>query len=289
VVEGVDGVAAVGGLGAAQVAGAVPDEEELADVAVLGYELAPSGVPEPPAPGEGWADRRLEADGVGVGDQLALGPTGVPVTVVGWVSDTGYLGQGSLWVEPGTWREVQTASRPDLALADDVFQVLVVQAEDGTDAAALAERIDEATDGATSTLTKAQAVDGVPGTAQQTSVFTGLIGVTLFVAGLVAALFFALLVLERTALYATLKALGARSSTLGAGIVVQATIVAIGAVLVGGVASVVLTTFIPPSVPVDLRPDRAATTAVLVVVTAAVGSLVPLRRITRIEPATAIG
>jgi putative ABC transport system permease protein len=205
------------------------------------------------------------------------------------VSDTGYLGQGSLWVEPGTWRAVQAASRPDQALAEGVFQVLVVQADDGTDAAELAARIDEATGGATATLTKAEAVEAVPGTSQQRSVFNGLIGVTLFVSGLVAALFFALLIIERTTLYATLKALGARSSTLGLGIVLQAVVVALSAVVVGGALAWLLARFVPPTVPVDLRPSRALTTGALLIATAALGSLVPLRRITRIEPATAIG
>lgn len=288
-IEAVDGVAAVGGLGSAQLAAAVPGEDELADVAVLGYELAPAGVPDVPAEGEAWADRRLEADGVEVGDELRIGPAGVPVTVAGWVEDTTYLGQGSLWVAPATWRAVLAASRPDQVLAEGTFQVLVVQGDDGVDAADLARRVDEATGGATETLTKAEAIDAIPGSAQQRAVFSGLIGVTLFVAGLVAALFFALLIIERTPLYATLKALGARSRTLGAGLVAQAVVVALGAVLVGGLLSWLLAQAVPPSVPVDLRPSRAVTTAVLLVVAAAVGALVPLRRIVRIEPATAIG
>jgi putative ABC transport system permease protein len=288
-VEDTDGVTAVGGLGAAQVAGAVPGEDELADVAVLGYELAPEDVPAPPPDGEGWADRRLEADGVAVGDELRLGPGRVPVRVAGWVDGTSYLGQGSLWVSPATWREVLRDSRPDQALDDGTFQALVVRGGGSLDAAALAARIDRATDGATESLTKQEAIDAVPGSAQQRVVFNGLIGVTLFVAGLVAALFFALLIIERTPLYATLKALGARSRTIGAGLVVQAAVVASGALVIGGALSWLLARAVPPGVPVELRPERALTTAALVLLAAVVGGLVPFRRIARIEPAIAIG
>ena len=277
-VEGVDGVDAVGGLGVALL-GATHDGD-LLDAAVLGYELAPEGVPDPPPPGEAWADRRL---GVEEGDVLRLGPAEVELTVAGLVDDTSYLLQGALWVEAGTWREGLRSSRPDAALGDDVFQALVVQGDATPDA------IDGATGGATATLTKDEAVLSLPGTKQQNSTFTALIGVTLFVSGLVTALFFALLTLERASLYATLKALGARSGRLVGGVVLQAVAVAAGALVVGGVLALLLAAVVPEGVTVQLEPRRIATSALLVVVTAALGAAVSLRRIVRIDPATAIG
>jgi len=285
-VAAVDGVQAVGGLGAVLVTAAVPGADELADVAVIGYEIAPDGVPEPPGPDEAYADRSLEADGVSPGDQLRLGPSRVPVRVVGWVSETSYLGQGTLWVAPATWREVQSVSRPDQAVADDVFQVLVVQG-DG-EPAELASRIDQATGGRTESLTRQAAAAAVPGVREQDQVFTGLIGVTLVVAGLVAALFFVLLLIERTALYAGLKAFGAPSATLVTGIVVQSVAVALAACVLGGLASLALVGVIPAAVPVDLRASRFLVSAVLVVAAAAAGALVSLRRIIRIDPASAL-
>ena len=93
---------------------------ELAATALFGYELAPSGVPEPPAPGEVYADDVLRADGIEVGMEILLGAARSPVTVIGFVSDVSYSGQGSLWAEPGTWREVMAANRPDVRLPDDV-------------------------------------------------------------------------------------------------------------------------------------------------------------------------
>ncbi|HLT70740.1 MAG TPA: ABC transporter permease [Acidimicrobiales bacterium] len=287
-VERVDGVEATGGLGVAMLGATVEGDDDVLDVAVTGYELAPEGVPEPPAPGTGYADERLRADGVRVGDVLDVGPAGVPVEVVDFVSDTSYLQQGALWVEPGTWRTIQTESRPDAAVADGVFQVVLVVAGEGVDAGELADRIDEATAGATSSLTRDEAVLSLPGIRQQNSVFTALIGVTLFVAGLVAALFFALVTLERTSLYATLKALGAPSSRLALGVVLQSVVVALGAVVLGGTITVALAQVIPDAVPVQVEPSRVVTSSLLVLVTAAVGALVSLRRIVRIDPATAI-
>jgi putative ABC transport system permease protein len=286
VVEGVEGVRAVGGLGVVLLAASVPGADDLADVAVLGYEIPAAGMPEPPSPGTAYADRSLEGDGVTTGSELRVGPAGVPVKVVGWVSGTNYVGQGALWVSPATWRQVQNRNRPDQAVADGVFQVLVVQA--AGDPADLAARIDDATDARTTTLTTQAAADAMPGVRAQTQVMTGLIGVTLAVAGLVAALFFALLLIERTALYAGLKALGASSTTLAVGIVVQSVTVAVVACGLGGVLSMIITLVLPESVVVDLRLSRFVVSAALVLASAALGALVSLRRIIRIEPASAL-
>ncbi|HEX5614788.1 MAG TPA: FtsX-like permease family protein, partial [Acidimicrobiia bacterium] len=259
---------------------------DVLDVAVVGYELAPSGVPSPPAPGSGSADTRLRDLGVSEGDVLALGPAGSEVTVVGFVSDTSYLLQGALWVAPETWREVLSASRPDATVGPGVFQGLVVRASG--DAAAVAAAIDAATGGETSSLTKDEAVLSLPGTREQNSIFTALIGATLFVAGLVSALFFALLTLERRPMYATLKAVGAPSSRLVVGVVVQSVVVAAGAVALGGLITFGLSLVIPVEIPVQFVASRLTVSAALVVVTAAVGGLLTLRRIVRIDPATAI-
>jgi putative ABC transport system permease protein len=287
VVDSVEGVRHSGGLGVALLGADADGVDEAVDVALIGYESAPNGVPDPPAPGEAWADRRLADAGVRDGDVLLVGPADVPVEVLGFVSDTSFLLQGALWVEAGTWRDIQSSARPDSTVVDGVFQVLVLTADDMA-ADDLAAAVDRATDGATRSLTRDEAVLSLPGTQQQNAVFTALIGVTLFVGGLVAALFFALVTLERTWMYATLKAVGAPSSRLVAGVVLQAVVVAAGAVALGGAITILLGRAIPDGIPVQLESSRLLTSAVLVIVTSAVGGLLSLRRIVRVDPATAI-
>jgi putative ABC transport system permease protein len=287
-VESAPGVRRTGGLGVALVGARVPGRAGTTPTAVFGYELAPRGVPAPPPPGSAWADRRLAAGGVKVGQTLALGPTGLPVRVAGWVDDTSYLLQGALWVDPATWREVRGASRPDATVAGGVFQVLVAGG-DGRPAGDLARAVDAATGGATRTLTRDQAVLSLPGTRQQQSTFTAILVVTFAVAGLVVALFFALLVLERTVLYGVLKALGAPAWRLATALTAQAVLVAAVAFAAGAALALAITAVIPAEVPVQLVPSRAAGVAAGVVTMAAVGGALPLRRITRIDPAVAIG
>jgi putative ABC transport system permease protein len=286
-VEAVEGVTETGGLGFALVGAQVPGETELADVAVVGYELATDGVPSPPPPGEAWADRRLEAFGVDEGDTLLLGPRQVPVSVAGWVEDSNYLLQGGLWVEPGTWRGVQNASRPDAAVADGVFQSLVVTGD--LPPSELAQAIDAGTGGATSSLTKDEAVLSLPGTREQQATFNLILAFTYLVVLIVVALFFALLVRERTGLIGVFKAMGASTWQVAAGLVLQAVLVSAIAFAVGWGLVRLLALVIPPGIPAAFESSRAVTTLAVIVLVALVGSALSLRRVAKIDPASAIG
>src|SRR5690606_41771765 len=82
--------------------------------------------------------------------------------------------------------------------------------------------------------------------------------------------------------------LGAPSGRLALGVVFQSVVVALGAVVLGGAVTFALEQVIPDAVPVQVEPSRVVTSSVLVLVAAAVGALVSLRRIVRLDPATAI-
>lgn len=290
-VAAVDGVTEVGGLGSVQLGGRFegePDSKELVATVVFGYELAPRGLPEtPPEQGTVVADASLEADGVTEGTMLLLGPARSPVQVVGFVDDTRYAGQGSLWGSLATWRDVAGANRPGEAVGDDVVQALVVRTDGEGDVPAV---IDEATGGATESLTVAGAIEALPGVSEQRATFNQIIGVTVVIALLVVALFFALITVERTALYGILKAVGASGATLFAGVVTQAVVVTLIASGIGAGAALALDVAIPPgSIPFEATTGRLLTSVALLLVAAVAGCAFSLRRVLRIDPASAIG
>ena len=283
----------VGGLGVVLLGARVPGNgpRDLANVAVWGYELAPSGVPEPPGPGQAWADELLRADGVEIGDQLLVGPARTPITVTGWVKDTSYNGQAGLWTDVDTWRNVLQANRPDAALAEGVFQALVVRDRSTESTGAdTPGAVEELLDDRVIALTVAEAIDEIPGVTEQQTTFNQILGVTVVIALVVIALFFALLTVERTALYGVLKAIGARTGTIFAGLVVQAVAVTFIAAVIAGVAVIVLDLLIPPgSIPLSLSPGRIVTSVVLLLIAAVIGCAFSLRRVLRVDPASALG
>ncbi len=289
-IEETPGVDATGGLGVVQLGGRVPGNgpRELASTALWGYELAPDGVPEPPADGEAYADEVLKADNVEVGQELLLGPARTPVTIVGFVSDTTYNGQGSLWANTTTWRQVLTENRPDAVLADGVFQALDVRLADGADGGEVADTLAADTD--VLALTIPEAVDAIPGVSEQRSTFNQILGVTVVIALVVIALFFALITVERVALYGVLKAIGARSRTIFAGLVAQAVVVTLIAATIAAAIVVVFDLLIPPGgIPLLISPGRIVLSVLLLLGAAIVGCAFSLRRVLRVDPASALG
>jgi putative ABC transport system permease protein len=214
---------------------------------------------------------------------VRLGPQRTPVKVVGFVSDTEYSSQGTLWASLETWRAALDANRPGSRVGPGVTQVLVVRG--GQPGA-----IDRATGGATRTLTIAQAIDALPGLSEQNSVFNQIIGVTVVIAIVVVALFFALITVERVALYGVLKAIGASSRTLFAGVLLQALVVTLVAGVIGAAAAILLDVAIPPGgIPFAASAGRVLTSVAFLLVAAVIGCAFSLRRVLRVDPATAIG
>jgi putative ABC transport system permease protein len=283
-VEAAEGVEQVGGIGFVLLGAKVPGETEIANVAVAGYETPPRGVPVPPADGQGIADSRLEDAGASKGDVILVGSAETPIEIIGFVDDTSYLLQSSVWVNLPTWRAVQNANRPDSTVADDVVQALVVSGSGN-----LTESIDTATGGATKSLTRDDAVLALPGVKQQRDTFNQIIYSTLVVVLAVVGLFFSLLTLERLGLYGVLKAIGASTRRLFAGVVLQAVIVAVIAFVVGALLAIAAALALPSDVPLQLTPARFVSTAIGLLVAAVLGSAVSLRKVTKVDPASAIG
>jgi putative ABC transport system permease protein len=284
--------AEVSGLGSVQLGARLDGRgpRDLVAVVLFGYESPPRGVPDgAPEDGRVYADRSLQSEGVAEGDVILLGPARSPVTVIGFLDDSRYSGQGTLWGSLGTWRSVLEANRPGQRVGEGVVQALVVGGDPSV-VTPSAEAIDSATGGATSTLTIAGAIDALPGVSQQQTVFNQIIGVTVVIALLVVALFFALITVERTALYGVLKALGASSGTLFAGVLMQALVVTAVASLIGAAASLALDAAIPAgSIPFTTSPGLLLSSAAYLGVAALIGCAFSLRRVLRVDPASAIG
>ena len=99
-----------------------------------------------------------------------------------------------------------------------------------------------------------------------------------------------LALLDNNSAEAVLKAVGARTSTLFAGLVVQAVAVTAIAVVIAAGLALLLDAVIPPgSIPLDVTARRIVSSAVLLLIAAVAGCAFSLRRVLRVEPASAIG
>lgn len=283
------GVEAAGPVGVLLTGGTGPQGD--VDLAIFGLDMGGPGTPTTlvqgrlPTSGEvgvAAVDTRLQDDGVEVGSRLFVGD--VSVEVVGFVSDTAYQLQPSVWTSVEDWRSMRDAVRPELRGQPTAINAVALVTSAGADLSAIAAALPG------SSVLTAQAVGlAIPGVEQQASTLNSIIYTTLAVAALVVALFFALLVLEKRELFAALKALGSSTWALGRAVLVQALIASILGVVIGAIIARLFGLIIPATVPTLFRTDTLLQIAIFTVVAGIAGAAFSLRRLARIDPATAIG
>ncbi|AXV09086.1 putative ABC transport system transmembrane protein [Euzebya pacifica] len=278
-----DDVDAVGRLGRVDTTAAPQGTDDVEDVAVFGYELGTDVLPAPSEDGAVVDATLAELTGIEVGDVLEIGPAATPVTVAELVDD---LTQGSptVWLPWDQWGQVATDAAPADVLPDGASQALALRPT-GSPADLTGTSLAEGVEA----VTPEDAILALDVVQQQSSTFEGIIGVTFAVTLLVIALFFALIVLERVGLYAVLKALGAGTRDLLTGLAVQAVAISAVALVTGIVVAFAFTGLLPADLPIRILPARVGLIAGGTVFTALLGSLLTLRRIVRIDPASAIG
>ena len=283
------GVEAAGPVGVLLTGGVGPEGE--LDLAVFGITMGGPGtpttlvegrLPEPGEVGVAAADSQLQRFGVQIGTSVSVG--GEPAQIVGIVTDSSYQLQPTIWTSVDTWRAMRDAVRPELSgQPTSINAVAMITAADA-DLSAIAADIP-----GTTVLTAEATGLAIPGVEQQASTLNSIIYTTLAVAALVVALFIALLVLEKRELFAALKALGTPTSRLGVAVIVQALVSSALGVVIGTIVARGFGLLIPADVPTLFRTDTLITIAVFTLVAGFVGAVFSLRRIARIDPATAIG
>jgi putative ABC transport system permease protein len=229
----------------------------------LGQPVMTNGAPIT-GPDQVVVDESLELD---VGDIVAVGPT--EFEVVGETSDSTVLAGLPLVF-------VELAQAQQLAFQNpDVVTGFVVDGGplDGLDA----------------TWLSAEAVaDDALGPIEAAISSIDLIRVLLwFVAAIVMGAVIYLSALERERDFAVLKAVGASGASLGAGLALQAVIVALIAAGVGAVAAKLIEPVFP--LPVSIPPSALVTVPTVAVLVGLGSALVGVRKVNRTDPAEAFG
>lgn len=289
-VAGTPGVEEAAGVGVLLSAGTIDGTET--DLAIFG--VGPQGVglpvdvrqgrlPEPGETGVAAVDQRLvDQDGAAIGSTIGVGSE--TIEVVGIVADSSYQLQGTVWTSLEDWRTMRNDVRPEFGGVTDDVNAVAVALSSGATVAGVAGELPQVT-----VLSAEDTGLAIPGVAQQASTLNAIIYTALAVAALVVALFFALVVLEKRELFAALKALGTPTRKLASGVVVQALVASTLGIILGAIASRGLGLAVPDDVPTLFRNETLVTIAVFTLVAGVLGAVFSLRRIAKIDPATAIG
>jgi putative ABC transport system permease protein len=212
------------------------------------------------------------ADGVTVGSRVTVGSQSL--TVSGITADRGYGHAPSVWTTEPTWQQVSGATRP-VALAVD---------RGSADVAAL----DRAQN--TDTVSRSGALAGIDGFSAEQGSLRLIQGFLFAVSALVVGAFFTVWTVQRRADIAVLKAVGASSGYLVRDALAQALILLLGGALAGAAVGVAGGALLGASgMPFTLSAATAAVPVLAMVLLGLAGAALAVRRITSVDPLTALG
>ena len=221
----------------------------------------------------------LESQGVKIGDEYRLGGSDVTLPVLGFTFAGSYGHVAIAYTSLATWQSITYGND-----ARGRFSAVALSLPAGTDIAAA-----DAAAG-TEVKTKAASYDGSPGFTAETATMTLIRGFLLVISALIVGAFFTVLTVQRTRQIGLLKAMGASSAYVLRDGLGQMTVVVVASTVAGtAVGAGIVALLNGGSAPVELVWSSVATSAALLIITGIIGSLVPFRRITAVEPAIALG
>lgn len=223
--------------------------------------------------------QELAEDGVQVGDRYRIDGTGTSLPVIGFTFGGTYGHVPIAYTDLAVWQRALYGDE-----AKGRFSAIALQLPDGFDLAAADRRA------GTESLTKEGAYSGSPGYSAETATMTLIRGFLLVISALIVGAFFTVLTVQRTRQIGLLKAMGASSAyVLRDGIGQIAVVVVISAAAGAAVGASIIAVLSRGDVPIELSLSGVLTSAGLLVATGIIGSLFAFRRITRVEPAIALG
>lgn len=255
--------------------------DRSAAVSAFGVEpdsgIAPAGV----APGEAVLSEKAAADlGVGAGDTVRLGGSRVEERVARVASDASYSHTPVVWTALDDWQGLGHRGTS----TEDQATVIALRTGDGVDLAAGDEAAGTETkslDGALTAIGSYQAENG------SLQLMRGFLFV---ISALVIGAFFTVWTIQRAGDIAVLKALGASTPYLLRDALGQAVLMlAAGTALGTGIAAVVGSAISGGDVPFVLDPPTVLWPAAVMIALGALGAGLSVRRITAVDPLTALG
>lgn len=214
---------------------------------------------------------------VALGDRLEILGSDRALPVVGFTFGGTYGHVPIAYTSLATWQSLVYGQDPR-----GRFSAIALQADGPFDAAAL-----DAAAG-TDTVTKTQAFNGSPGYSAETATMTLIRGFLLVISALVVGAFFTVWTVQRTRQIGLLKAMGASNWYVVRDALGQLAVVLAASIAVGTLVGLGLGSLVGEDVPFSLAAGSVGASSLALAVAGMVGSLVALRRLTRIDPAISL-
>ncbi len=283
-VAAVPGVASVSVIGTFTTRGEVAGTDE--DIQVFGFRPGEPGQPTALSDGSLPASGSEAAvDGVAaVGDTVVIG--GRELKVVGTLRGARFNALPTVYVTWGAYDEALRAANPGLPFVP--VNAVAFTVDDPEDVTSVAMAIEGAVSG-TRAYTLNEAVGSIPGIDSITQSFGILVGLTFIIGIVVIGFFFLILTVQKMRTFTLLRAIGSSTGRLASTVALQITVVVVLASLIALALTVLAVRGIDTGIPATVDPATVIGTIGAVLVFSLLAGLLSIRRIARIDPASAVG
>lgn len=222
------------------------------------------------------SEELAEETGMQVGDEVRAG--GVPLRISSVVESQYYSHAPVVWTSLDTWSQVA----PPKA-GDPVATVIAAEVADGADPAAVDEQA------GTVSATTSESLSGIAAYSSENGSLLMMQAFLYAISALVIGAFMTVWTIQRSGDIAILKALGGSTRYLLRDAMAQSVIVLVIGAGLGGAAGIGLGALAQAAVPFQLTAMTTVLPVGLMIVLGLVGAVLAVRRITVVDPLTALG
>ena len=229
----------------------------------------------------------LDADSVevAIGDTVRVNGSSTDLVVTGRFVGT-QLGTDTAWLTTPGYEALLTELNPGLESVP--INAVAFTVEPGAQAAEVASAVQSEVSG-TQALDRAAAIDAIPGVESVGQTFGLLVGITFVIGVVVVGFFFLILTVQKLRTFTLLRAVGASTRSLAGTVTGQiAAVVLLACALATGLAWLALRG-LSAGLPIAIDPVTTVGISLAVLVASLGAGLLSVRRIARIDPATAAG
>ncbi len=291
--ETVDAVAAVPGVSAAAGIGTLTSSALVAgqqvDMQVFGIAPegpgAPTGLVEGRLPGS-VGEVAVDGGGLLIGDSFTLDPSGIELTVVGLLRGAQFNAIPTAYADLATYDDVVRANFPGLPFVP--VNAVAFDVTSGSDVEVVAAAIERAI-ADVAAYSRGEAVALIPGIESISQSFSILVGLTFIIGIVVIGFFFLILTVQKLKAFTLLRAIGTTNGRLARSISLQIALVVLAASILAIGLTLLAVQGLNTGIAVSLQPATVIGTVMAVLVFSLIAGLLSIRRILRIDPASAVG
>lgn len=229
------------------------------------------------------ANDGLKDQGYKIGDSLALDGSMEKLKIIGFVENETYNHLPALFTTMDKWRLYKFSAPGSNNGMEDAVNAFVLQGPDVN-----TEALDKEIKGI-ETVSKNKAIQGMPGYTAENGTIMMMLVFLIVISAFVIAVFFYVLTIQKTNQFGVMKAIGASNSFIANAIVSQVFLLSLIGILVGIALTYGTALILPEGMPFNLDVKLVVIYGVLLLLISVLSSLISVRKITKIDPLTALG